>query len=175
MRKSLHVKISLKEKMKPKEENVADYPRPPLIEIVNGSVIVEIGGEVIATDTRYARICETFHPPTIYINPNAFRNGTIHKTTGPTSFCEWKGVASYWNLSMSNGDRQSIRAGWSYSKPSERYQAIKDWISLYPRLVDSCVLEGEPVTAQPGNFYGGWITSWVYGPFKGDPNHPELV
>jgi hypothetical protein len=31
------------------------------------------------------------------------------------------------------------------------------------------------VIPQPGLFYGGWITSWIQGPFKGDPNHPELI
>ena len=30
-------------------------------------------------------------------------------------------------------------------------------------------VDGEPVTPQPGGFYGGWITSHVAGPFKGIP------
>jgi hypothetical protein len=41
--------------------------------------------------------------------------------------------------------------------------------------VDSCWIDGERVTAQPGGFYGGWITGRVEGPFKGDPMHPELI
>ena len=40
--------------------------------------------------------------------------------------------------------------------------------------MDGCWLNGEPVTAQAGGFYGGWITSAVEGPFKGDPNHPRI-
>jgi hypothetical protein len=28
-------------------------------------------------------------------------------------------------------------------------------------------VNGEQVIPQPGGFYGGWITSWVVGPFKG--------
>ena len=67
------------------------------------------------------------------------------------------------------------RAGWSYAVPTERFAAIAGWISLYPRLVDECRLEGELVSPQPGRFYGGWITPWTIGPFKGDPAHPELI
>ena len=41
--------------------------------------------------------------------------------------------------------------------------------------MDGCWINGEEVIAQPGGFYGGWISSAVVGPFKGDPNHPELI
>ena len=35
--------------------------------------------------------------------------------------------------------------------------------------MDECTLDGEVVAAQPGDFYGGWISSEVAGPFKGGP------
>jgi hypothetical protein len=35
--------------------------------------------------------------------------------------------------------------------------------------VDCCSVNGAQVEPQPGGFYGGWITSWVTGPFKGIP------
>ncbi len=35
--------------------------------------------------------------------------------------------------------------------------------------MDACLVDGVPVRAQPGDFYGGWITPDVVGPFKGDP------
>ena len=57
----------------PAIEKVADYPRPPRIELVRGSVSVRIGPDCIAADTKYARVCETFHPPTIYIDQAAFQ------------------------------------------------------------------------------------------------------
>lgn len=156
-------------------EKVSEYPRPPRIETINGSVIVEIGGEIIAEDNQYIRVCETFHPPGIYINPKAFCEGTLKQALERQSFCEWKGFASYWHLSKTDGSDLRSRAGWSYSKPSSRFKALKDWISIYPSKVDACKLEGELVTPQPGLYYGGWITSWIVGPFKGDSNHPELI
>ncbi len=36
--------------------------------------------------------------------------------------------------------------------------------------MDACYIDDELVTAQPGDFYGGWITSDIGGPFKGDPD-----
>jgi uncharacterized protein (DUF427 family) len=156
-------------------ENASEYPRPPLIELVSGSVEISILGEVIAQDQRYVRVCETFHPPTIYLHPSAFKPGTIHPSTGRPSFCEWKGVASYWDVSAVDGTSRRVRAGWSYPDPTQSFALLAGWISIYPRSVDGCRLEGETVLAQPGVFYGGWITSWTRGPFKGDPNHPELI
>ena len=156
-------------------ERVAEYPRPPLIELVSGSVQISIAGEVIAQDQRYVRVCETFHPPTIYLHPAAFQPGTLHPATGRPSFCEWKGVASYWDVSAFDGTSRHARAGWSYPNPTQPFALLAGWISVYPQRVDGCLLDGESVMAQPGAFYGGWITPWIRGPFKGDPNHPELI
>ena len=161
-------------RMLPKE-HVSDYPRPPKVELINGKVSVTIGTEVIAEDTYYIRVCETFHPPTIYINQDAFTIGTLKRASGPVSYCEWKGLADYWTLSKSDGSEVRHRAGWSYPRPSKRFEQLTDWIAVYPRLVDTCLLEGEKAKPQPGSFYGGWVTSWTIGPFKGDPNHPELL
>ena len=69
----------------PKEERVSDYPRPPMIELVNGPVSIRIADEVIAEDTRYIRVCETLHPPTIYLNQRAFREETLQQTSGRPS------------------------------------------------------------------------------------------
>ena len=156
-------------------EAVSSYPRPPLIELVSGSVEIWIAGQQIALDQRYVRVCETFHPPTIYLHPSAFQPGTLHPSTGRPSFCEWKGVASYWDVSAADGTGRRVRAGWSYPKPTEAFSLLAGWISVYPRHVDRCRLEGEDVLAQPGEFYGGWISPWIRGPFKGDPDHPELI
>ena len=156
-------------------EKVSSYPRPPLIELVSGSVEIWIAGQQIALDQRYVRVCETFHPPTIYLHPSAFCPGTLHPSTGRPSFCEWKGVAAYWDVSAADGADRRVRAGWSYPKPTEAFSLLTGWISVYPRRVDRCSLEGEDVLAQPGEFYGGWISPWIQGPFKGDPDHPELI
>ena len=99
--------------------------------------------------------------------------GLIQPVGGRPSFCEWKGVASYFDVVV--GDRRLNRAVWNYPNPSQRFLELAGWFALYPQMMDGCWVEGEPVVPQQGGFYGGWITSRVQGPFKGDPNHPELI
>ena len=84
-------------------------------------------------------------------------------------------MAAYWDASADDGTDRRVRAGWNYPKPTEAFSLLTGWISVHPRRVDRCRLEGEDVLAQPGEFYGGWISPWIQGPFKGDPDHPELI
>ena len=59
---------------------------------------------------------------------------------------------------------------WSYPSPSERFQQIAGYLAFYPSKADACYVGDEQVTAQEGDFYGGWITTAIVGPFKGGPN-----
>ena len=72
-------------------------------------------------------------------------------------------------------ERRLRRAVWTYPEPSQAFAALAGWFAVYPALMDGCWLDGEAVLPQPGGFYGGWISSAVQGPFKGDPAHPELI
>lgn len=67
-------------------------------------------------------------------------------------------------------DGQSLaaqRAAWYYPDPTPGFVSIKDHVAFYPSKMDECLVDGERVEAQPGDFYGGWITSNIVGPFKG--------
>jgi uncharacterized protein (DUF427 family) len=147
-------------------ESVWDYPRPPALVPCGRRVRVEIGGLLLADSTRALRVLETSHPPTIYLPPEDVRTEAL-VPVGRTSFCEWKGVASYFDVEA--GDRIESAAAWTYRHPSAPYAALRDFVSLYPGRMDACFLDDERVHAQPGDFYGGWITSDVTGPFKGGP------
>ena len=75
-----------------------DYPRPPRRERFVGLITVELGGKTIASTTRSWRVLETSHPPTYYLPRDAFfAEGVLRETTG-SSWCEWKGQASYYDL-----------------------------------------------------------------------------
>ena len=154
-------------------ERVCDYPRPPRLEACQDQVRVEVLGAVLVKTTRSLRVLETFHPPTYYLPPEAMNQGLLVPAPGRPSFCEWKGVASYYDVVA--GERQLNRAVWTYNHPSERFRELAGWFALYPGQMDGCWVNGERVIPQQGGFYGGWITSQVEGPFKGDPNHPELI
>jgi hypothetical protein len=66
------------------------------------------------------------------------------------------------------GDKEAINVAWSYPEPTSSFTAIKDSIAFYAGPMDACYVNGEKVIPQPGGFYGGWITSDVVGPFKGE-------
>lgn len=153
-------------------ERVADYPRPPALVVCDQRIEVIALGEVLVQTNVSLRVLETFHPPTVYVPPEAVRLDLLEPAAG-RSFCEWKGVARYFSVVV--GERRLERALWSYPQPTEGFAALAGWFALYPALMDGCWLDGERVQPQPGGFYGGWITSAVQGPFKGDPAHPELI
>ncbi|MEJ7796151.1 MAG: DUF427 domain-containing protein [Nocardioides sp.] len=152
--------------VQPGQESVWDYPRPPRVEPSSETVEVRLGGEVVARSTATYRVQETSHPPTYYLPVSAFVDGVLRSVEG-TTFCEWKGQASYYDLVA--GGRTAARAGWTYPTPSRGFEVMVNHVAVMPGLVDECTVDGERVVAQPGGFYGGWITSRVAGPFKGGP------
>lgn len=107
---------------------------------------------------------ETSHPPGIYIPQQDIVADVL--TANPTvTACEWKGLAIYWDASA--GGRSVEAAGWSYPDPTAAFTELSNHISFYPGRVDECYLGGELVVAQAGDFYGGWLTAEIVGPFKG--------
>jgi len=58
--------------------------------------------------------------------------------------------------------------GWTYPRPLPGYEVLTDRVALYAGDL-RCTVDGEVVQPQAGEFYGGWITSRVVGPFKGSP------
>ena len=85
-----------------------------------------------------------------------------------TSWCEWKGKASYFDVVA--GDRRAKRAAWAYPRPTPAFAAIQDHLAFYAGAMERCLVDGEEARPQPGGFYGGWVTSELTGPFKGEPN-----
>ena len=150
----------------PGQESVWDYRRPPGLEDCSKLVKVIAYNEVIAETNRAKRVLETSHPPVYYIPPQDIRMELLVAST-KHSFCEWKGSARYFDIVI--GGRQIEKAAWTYLSPTQTFEPIRDYLAFYPHLMDACFVDGEPVKAQPGGFYGGWITSNIIGPFKGAP------
>lgn len=150
----------------PGQESVWDYPRPPRLEPVAEHIIVRFAGVTIADSVHSFRVLETSHPPVYYISPRDIRMDLITVAPGH-SFCEFKGVASY--ISITANGRQSERAGWYYAEPSAAFRAIAGHVAFYASRVDEAYVGPDIVIAQSGDFYGGWITPRIVGPFKGAP------
>lgn len=148
------------------KESVWDYPRPPALEPDSRSVRVEFAGQTIAHTSDACRVLETSHPPSFYI-PSVDVDFNFLINTPLQSYCEWKGVAEYWTVKV--GLEFAENAGWSYANPKKEFSAIQDYLSFYPGRMHACYVGDEQVIAQDGDFYGGWITSEIEGPFKGGP------
>ena len=61
------------------------------------------------------------------------------------------------------------RCACTYPDPVASYAALRDHVAVYPGRMDACWLDDERVRSQEGDFYGGWITADITGPFKGGP------
>ena len=148
------------------QESVWSYPRPPVASPCQAHIEIAHWGVMVVDTKASIRTLETSHPPSYYIPPAAIDPGLLRRADG-SSFCEWKGVATYWDVMI--GDLVLPRVGWSYADPSPGFASLRDHVAFYAAPFDRCCVDGEPVTPQPGGFYGGWITSALGGPFKGVP------
>lgn len=150
----------------PGQESVWDYPRPPRLEPSAKHIQIVFNGATIGDSRRAWRVLETSHPPVYYVPPDDLLMASFAPTTR-RSFCEWKGQAHYYTISV--GDKTAVDAAWFYPAPTAGFQQIAGYVAVYPSKMDACFVDGERVVAQPGDFYGGWITSDIVGPFKGSP------
>ncbi|MGD1889648.1 MAG: DUF427 domain-containing protein [Cyclobacteriaceae bacterium] len=149
---------------KPGQESVWDYPRPPRVEDVSKHVRVVFNGTVIADTNHAKRVLETSHPPVYYIPPEDIKMDFLHRTQ-QTTYCEFKGRAGYYTVRV--GNKEILEAAWFYPNPVQGYETLKDHVAFYPSRMEACYLGDEQVKAQEGDFYCGWITSDIVGPFKG--------
>jgi uncharacterized protein (DUF427 family) len=147
-------------------ESVWDYPRPPRIEPSSRRVRVLLDGVTIVDTMESFRVLETSLPPSYYIAKTQVLEGALEPAGGRTTACEWKGVATYFDVVA--GGHRAERAAWSYADPYPDFEQIRDAVAFYPWAVNAFV-DDERVQAQEGGFYGGWITSELIGPFKGAP------
>lgn len=150
----------------PGQESVWAYPRPAIAQPTAAHLLVILGGVTIAETRRGVRTIETSHPPSYYIPREDIAPEALVPVRGG-SLCEWKGAARYFDVEA--GGLRRPRAAWSYPDPTGPFASIRDHVAFYAGAMDACFVDGERVVPQPGEFYGGWITSHVVGPFKGVP------
>ncbi|MFK7736640.1 MAG: DUF427 domain-containing protein [Pirellulaceae bacterium] len=150
----------------PGEESVWDYPRPPMFEAAPSKVIrIVCHGVEIARTNQCWRMLETSHPPVYYIPISEIQNAELTECAHQ-SWCEWKGQASYIDVLI--GQERVQQAGWFYANPNPKYKELHRKIAFYPSKIGDCYVNDELVQSQAGDFYGGWITADIVGPFKGE-------
>ena len=146
------------------QESVWDYPRPPLMVPDRRLVEVRVGELLIAQTRGAIRVLETASPPSFYLPPEDVRTELL-QPVGGHSFCEWKGRASYFDVTAPSC--VIAQAAWSYEQPLEAFARLADHIGFYPGRI-ACYVDGQSVRPQAGGFYGGWVTDEVVGPSKGE-------
>ncbi|MEM1375415.1 MAG: DUF427 domain-containing protein [Pseudomonadota bacterium] len=146
-------------------EDVQSYPRPPMLEPAPYLIRAEIAGQTVLETRDAWRVCETHHPPTYYFPPQDLRVALL--PARGQSMCEWKGQATYWSFQV--GHTVLPRVAWSYPRPTPAFEPIKDFVAIYPTALERAFVDGMAVTAQPGDFYGGWVTENLKGVVKGGP------
>jgi uncharacterized protein (DUF427 family) len=172
--------------------NVQSFPRPPLLEKISRHLQIKWMGTVIA-DTRDAYwVLETHHPPSAFILLSIEMRFTTAKPRTPCqaltpaayylppeslkvpltrtsrkTYCEWKGSATYYSIATPGSPSNSVaNRVWSYDNPTRGFEPLQGCLSFYAEPWD-CFVDGEKVEAQPGDFYGGWVTSDIDGIVKG--------
>ena len=147
----------------PGQESVWDYPRPPIAKPCSRFVEVRDGDTLVARTKASYRVLETASPPTFYLPLDDINRELLVRVAG-NSVCEWKGEAHYRALARD----PDMPIGWTYPRPRARFDMIRDYVAFYPGRI-ACYVDSERVEPQAGRYYGGWITSDVVGPFKGEP------
>jgi uncharacterized protein (DUF427 family) len=150
----------------PDQESVWDFPRPAIAGAFTSHLKIIHRGIVIAETRSSVRTLETSHPPSYYF-PRADVDMALLSASTNSSFCEWKGQASYFDVTVKGETFTAV--AWSYPNPTQPFLKLRSHIAFYAAPFDGCFVDGEPAVPQPGGFYGGWITSKLAGPFKGIP------
>ncbi len=133
---------------------------------------MRLGATVVVRTRRALRVLETSHPPTYYVPLADVAAGCLVPLAGPATVCEFKGRATYADVvGRDEAGRPVVApaAAWTYPEPTPAYRVLAGHVALYPGRMTACTVDGEPVLAQAGDFYGGWRTGRVVGPFKGAP------
>lgn len=141
--------------------SVWDFPRPPRIEVVDADLRVECSGQMIARTSRGRRVLETASAPTYYFPPENVMSEALERT-GNSFHCEWKGISK--ELSLPSAEQ----AGWVLEGVYPEFAELSGWYAFYPQYL-GCFIDQERVGAQPGGYYGGWVTTDLVGPIKGAP------
>ncbi|NEP38133.1 MAG: DUF427 domain-containing protein [Okeania sp. SIO1H4] len=112
------------------------------------------------------RVLETSHTPTYYFSPEDIKLEHLIETP-KKGFCEWKGIYQYYDVCI--GEKYIKNAAWRCVEPTANFVAIQEYYSFVAALMDACYVNDELATPQAGDFYAGWITADIVGPFKGEP------
>ncbi|KAL8823515.1 MAG: hypothetical protein Q9191_005786 [Dirinaria sp. TL-2023a] len=88
--------------------------------------IATFNGHVIAEADGYE-----FVEGNVYFPPDTIKDKAALTKTESTTFCPWKGTASYYNITIDDEGKEAKDAAWYYPQPTtERAAKLKDHIAF---------------------------------------------
>jgi uncharacterized protein (DUF427 family) len=122
------------------DEEVQGFPDPYHrvdVRRMSRRVEVRVRDELVAASERALVLSETALPNRYYL-PRADVSAKLHGPTDTTSWCPYKGTASYWTLVLADGTTLPD-AAWSYETPYAESQAVLGYLSFWGDDVDVSV------------------------------------
>jgi len=95
-------------------------------------VVVRVGDQVVADTTAALVLRESTYPAVQYV-PLADVNPAFLKETETSTYCPFKGDASYYTLVA--GEGESVDAIWTYREPHPAVAEIANHVAFYPNKV----------------------------------------
>ncbi|MBJ8341857.1 DUF427 domain-containing protein [Antrihabitans sp. YC3-6] len=108
----------------------ADHPitvRP-----TGARVTVRVGDRVVADSTAALTLQESTYPAVQYV-PLADVDAALLVRTDTSTYCPYKGDASYYTITTSAGDL--VDAIWTYEQPYDAVAEIAGHVAFYPSKV----------------------------------------
>jgi uncharacterized protein (DUF427 family) len=96
-------------------------------------VRVRVGDTCVADSGRALVVRETGHDPVLYIPLGDVRSDLI-EPTDHTTFCPFKGDASYWSLRI--GETTLHNVIWGYIEPFDEVSGLAGHVAFYADRVD---------------------------------------
>jgi acyl-CoA thioesterase-2 len=103
------------------------------IEPASERVRVLVGDAVLADTQRALRVTETRHHPVWYV-PLADVDDALLEPTAHSTYCPFKGQASYWSIRAAGTELEN--AMWGYRTPYAECAALEDHVAFYTDRVD---------------------------------------
>ena len=109
-------------------------PQHPItVEPAPGRVTVQVAGTPVA-DTSSALALQEANYPVVYYVPLADVRSEVLKPSDHTTYCPYKGDASYYSLATPKGEVAD--AVWYYAEPYSAVAEIAGHVAFYANKVD---------------------------------------
>lgn len=95
-------------------------------------VVVQVGDQVVADTTAALVLRESTYPAVQYV-PLTDVNHAFLKETDTSTYCPFKGDASYYTLVT--GEGELVDAIWTYREPHPAVAEIAGHVAFYPNKV----------------------------------------